>query len=196
MRSRRHILVSVAATSAIIWTKRSDWFVIRLFGTDGVRGLAGRDLTAGLTLELAIAAAEVLPERGIPGKRPRAVIGRDPRASGEFLEAAVVAGLASAGVDVIRLGVLPTPAVAVSELDATSDVSPPVTIRLRTTASNSSRGGHKLSNEGRRDRTAAGPCRGGATGRRRRVNDDTDSVERYITHLVNSCPTADGLKAL
>ena len=85
----------------------------RLFGTDGVRGLANRDLTAELALDLSVAAAHVLGDVGaFAGHRPRAVVGRDPRASGEFLEAAVVAGLASAGVDVIRLGVLPTPAVA------------------------------------------------------------------------------------
>src|SRR5699024_6873479 len=92
--------------------RRGGWFVTRLFGTDGVRGVAGRDLTASLALELSIAAARVLPGEHLEGERPRAVVGRDPRASGEFLEAAVVAGLASAGVDVVRLGVLPTPAVA------------------------------------------------------------------------------------
>jgi phosphoglucosamine mutase len=85
----------------------------RLFGTDGVRGLANLDLTAELALDLSVAAAHVLAGVGaFTGHRPFAVVGRDPRASGEFLEAAVVAGLASAGVDVHRLGVLPTPAVA------------------------------------------------------------------------------------
>src|SRR5690554_6135813 len=85
----------------------------RLFGTDGVRGLANRDLTAELALDLSVAAAHVLGDTGaFEGHRPRAVVGRDPRASGEFLQAAVVAGLASAGVDVTVLGVLPTPGVA------------------------------------------------------------------------------------
>lgn len=86
----------------------------RLFGTDGVRGLANRDLTAETALGLAVAAARVLGEAsgGSSERRPRAVVGRDPRASGEFLSAAVVAGLASAGVDVDDAGVLPTPAVA------------------------------------------------------------------------------------
>ena len=85
----------------------------RLFGTDGVRGVANADLTAELALGLSVAAAHVLAEAGtFEGHRPMAVVGRDPRASGEFLEAAVVAGLASAGVDVLRVGVLPTPAVA------------------------------------------------------------------------------------
>lgn len=87
----------------------------QLFGTDGVRGVAGRDLDSGLATSLAAAAARVLGHRRAgPGAdaRPAAVVGRDPRASGEFLEAAVVAGLAESGVDVLRLGVLPTPGVA------------------------------------------------------------------------------------
>src|SRR4051794_30415990 len=85
----------------------------RLFGTDGVRGLANGELTAELTLDLSVAAAHVLGEAGeFAGHRPFAVVGRDTRVSGQFLEAAVVAGLASAGVDVRLLGVLPTPGVA------------------------------------------------------------------------------------
>jgi len=100
----------------------------RLFGTDGVRGIAGRDLTARLAMDLAVAGAGVLSGTGPAatgsspaglvtdgrpsGRRPVAVVGRDPRTSGEFLEAAVVAGLASSGMDVLRLGVIPTPAVA------------------------------------------------------------------------------------
>lgn len=86
----------------------------RLFGTDGVRGLANRDVTAEVALDLAVAAAHVLGSRGefAEGHRPQAVVGRDPRASGEFLSAAVSAGLASAGVDVLDVGVLPTPAIA------------------------------------------------------------------------------------
>jgi phosphoglucosamine mutase len=93
----------------------------RLFGTDGVRGVAGLELTGRLALDLSVAAATVLGDREgradrtareTRGGRPRAVVGRDPRASGEFLEAAVAAGLASSGVDVLRLGVIPTPGVA------------------------------------------------------------------------------------
>ncbi len=88
----------------------------RLFGTDGVRGLANGQLTAELAVDLSVAAAHVLGEAGAfrhpDGHRPRAVVGRDTRISGQFLEAAVVAGLASAGVDVWLLGVLPTPGVA------------------------------------------------------------------------------------
>ncbi len=85
----------------------------RLFGTDGVRGLANGDLTAELALDLSVSAAHILAEAGtFNGHRPVAVVGRDTRISGQFLEAAVVAGLASAGVDVLLLGELPTPGVA------------------------------------------------------------------------------------
>ncbi|MGI8591029.1 MAG: phosphoglucosamine mutase, partial [Nakamurella sp.] len=108
----------------------------RLFGTDGVRGLANAFLTPAIALSLATSAARVLLEQNLlardraaeasaePGGngrcRPLAVVGRDPRASGEMLEAAVAAGLASAGVDVVLLGVVPTPAVAflIGELSA------------------------------------------------------------------------------
>src|SRR5438477_6944470 len=82
-----------------------------LFGTDGVRGLANGDLTPELALEVASAAARVLIAHDAT-HRPVALVGRDPRASGEMLEAAVVAGLTSAGADVLLLGLLPTPAVA------------------------------------------------------------------------------------
>src|ERR1039457_3319672 len=90
----------------------------RLFGTDGIRGVAGEDLTSQLAMDVARAAASVLHDTGAfaaaeeSGGRPLAVVGRDPRASGEFREAAVVAGLAGSGVDVLRLGGIPTPAVA------------------------------------------------------------------------------------
>ena len=85
----------------------------RIFGTDGVRGRANVDVTAELALDLSVAAAHVLVDgRPETGLRPRALIGRDPRASGEFLAAAVAAGLASAGVDVLDAGVIPTPGLA------------------------------------------------------------------------------------
>src|SRR6478735_7678738 len=90
----------------------------RVFGTDGVRGLANGQLTAELALDLFVAAARVLADRGEfqdsveTRGRPLAVVGRDTRISGQFLEHAVVAGLASASVDVLRLRVLPTPGVA------------------------------------------------------------------------------------
>lgn len=77
----------------------------RLFGTDGVRGIANADLTPELAFKLGFAGAQVLGEG-------RFVVGRDPRASGEMLEAALVAGLTAAGADALRVGVMPTPAIA------------------------------------------------------------------------------------
>ena len=88
----------------------------RLFGTDGVRGIANSELTAELALNLGRAAAvifsESMPKSNSAAKRPRFVIGKDTRISGDMLESALAAGLMSAGVDVIRVGILPTPAVA------------------------------------------------------------------------------------
>ncbi len=93
----------------------------RLFGTDGIRGLANKEVTAELALNVGTAAARVLGSTGqFDGHRPRAVVGRDTRVSGEFLSGAICAGLASAGVDVLNIGVLPTPAIAF--LTATSNV--------------------------------------------------------------------------
>lgn len=82
----------------------------RLFGTDGVRGCANRDITARLALQLSVAASRVLGKPEQSGNhRPRAIVGRDTRISGDFLSAAVAAGIASTGVDVWDAGVLPTP---------------------------------------------------------------------------------------
>ncbi len=84
----------------------------RLFGTDGVRGLANRDITAKLALQLSVAASRVLTRTWNGDRRPFAVVGRDTRVSGEFLSAATSAGIASAGVDVLDAGMLPTPGIA------------------------------------------------------------------------------------
>src|SRR5690349_9537696 len=134
----------------------------RLFGTDGVRGVAGDELTASLALNLSVAAAAVLgrAEAGPGGAghggaghgaRPVAVVGRDPRASGEFLEAAVVAGLASAGVDVERVGVLPTPAVAYLTGARGADLGVMLSASHNAMPDNGikffARGGHKLADE-------------------------------------------------
>jgi len=83
----------------------------RLFGTDGVRGSANKDLTPELVFSLGKSASLVIAQRHGKGKA-KAVVGRDPRASGEMLEAALIAGLATVGVDVLKVGVLPTPAIA------------------------------------------------------------------------------------
>ena len=80
----------------------------RLFGTDGVRGVANRGLTPELAFRLGRAGAAVIAGGG----RPRVLIGRDTRLSGEMLEAALAAGIASVGGDAVRLGIVPTPGVA------------------------------------------------------------------------------------
>ena len=82
----------------------------KYFGTDGVRGIAGADLTCELAMKLGRGVAAVLTDS--TGRRPRILIGKDTRQSGDMLEAALTAGLCSVGADVEALGVLPTPAVA------------------------------------------------------------------------------------
>jgi phosphoglucosamine mutase len=209
----------------------------QLFGTDGVRGAAGRELTAGLALSLASAAATVLcavsddtgdrvsadpasaeasiaepaefelDTAGPRRPRPLAVVGRDPRASGEFLEAAVVAGLAASGVDVVRLGVMPTPAVAhlTAALDAEFGVvlsashNPAPDNGIKFFA----RGGLKLPDAVEDEIEAqlaslndAAPFGHGPTGLPERgfgrVTDAADQGERYITHLLSTLPVRPG----
>ncbi|MFJ8130433.1 phosphoglucosamine mutase [Streptomyces hydrogenans] len=179
----------------------------RLFGTDGVRGVANADLTAELALGLSVAAAHVLAEAGtFEGHRPTAVVGRDPRASGEFLEAAVVAGLASAGVDVLRVGVLPTPAVAHLTGVLGADLGVMLSASHNAMPDNGikffARGGHKLADdledkiEGvyEEHRTGAPWDRptGAGVGR---VRDYTEGFETYVSHLLGVLPNRlDGLK--
>ncbi|GHG00146.1 MULTISPECIES: phosphoglucosamine mutase [Streptomyces] len=179
----------------------------RLFGTDGVRGVANADLTAELALGLSVAAAHVLAEAGtFEGHRPTAVVGRDPRASGEFLEAAVVAGLASAGVDVLRVGVLPTPAVAHLTGVLGADLGVMLSASHNAMPDNGikffARGGHKLADdledkiEGvyEEHRTGAPWDRptGAGVGR---VRDYDEGFETYVSHLLAVLPNRlDGLK--
>ncbi len=177
----------------------------RLFGTDGVRGLANRDVTAELALDLAVAAAHVLGDAGaFEGHRPVAVVGRDPRASGEFLEAAVVAGLASAGVDVRRVGVLPTPAVAALTAAWGADLGVVLSASHNAMPDNGikffSRGGHKLADEvedaieARLREDWARPV-GAAVGR---VHDaQTVGRDAYASHLLATLPhRLDGLRVV
>jgi phosphoglucosamine mutase len=94
-----------------------------LFGTDGVRGVAGVDLTADLAFNLSTAAASVLADLGeFAGHRPTAIVGQDSRASGQYLEEAICRGLSSAGIDVYRVGILPTPAISFLVKDRGADL--------------------------------------------------------------------------
>ena len=179
----------------------------RLFGTDGLRGIANADLTAELALGLSVAAAHVLGEAGsFAGHRPVAVVGRDTRASGEFLEAAVVAGLASAGVDVLRVGVLPTPAVAYLTGALGADLGVMLSASHNAMPDNGvkflARGGHKLDDELEdRIETVYEEHRTGAPWSRPtgagvgRIRDYEEGVDRYVAHLVELLPNRlDGLK--
>ncbi|MDA2814951.1 phosphoglucosamine mutase [Nocardiopsis sp. RSe5-2] len=175
----------------------------RLFGTDGVRGVAGRDLTAGLALDLSAAAARVLGRGAGPDRRPTAVVGRDPRASGEFLEAAVVAGLAGAGVDVVRLGVLPTPAVAHLTGELGADFGVMLSASHNPAPDNGikffGRGGQKLPDAVEDEIEAAleEPAEGAVGEGVGRVSDAGDGAERYIAHVLSAMPNRlDGLKVV
>ncbi|MFW5420438.1 phosphoglucosamine mutase [Nocardiopsis sp. CNT-189] len=175
----------------------------RLFGTDGVRGVAGRDLTARLALDLSNAAARVLTEDGTAGPRPLAVVGRDPRASGEFLEAAMVAGLAGAGVDVVRLGVLPTPAVAHLTDELKADFGVMLSASHNPAPDNGvkffGRGGQKLPDEveDRIEAALAEPAEGAVGSAVGRVTEAADGAERYVRHVLESLPNRlDGLKVV
>lgn len=170
----------------------------RLFGTDGVRGLANAELTVELAVSLAYATAATLT-RGSQDpqghRHPVAVVGRDPRASGEMLEAAVCAGFTAAGVNVLRVGVLPTPAVAylTREYDATLGVM--ISASHNPMPDNGIKifgpGGHKLDDATEDQIEAAigsvnGPRpTGAAIGR---ISDATDAVERYLRHLSTAVP--------
>lgn len=174
----------------------------RLFGTDGVRGLANGLITAELSMEVSQAAAVVLGHEQVPsGKRPVAVVARDPRASGEFISAAVSAGLASAGVDVFDAGVLPTPAAAYLVADLGADFGVMISASHNPAPDNGikffARGGHKLPDEVEDAIEAEMKAErrrptGAEVGRIQRFSDAED---RYIVHLLQTLPVRlDGLK--
>jgi len=175
-----------------------------LFGTDGVRGLANRDLTAELAVDLAVAAAHVLGDVGaFAGHRPTAVVGRDTRASGEFLEAAVVAGLASAGVDVTVIGVVPTPAVAFLTDALQADIGVMLSASHNPMPDNGikffARGGVKLDDaieeliEARLGEPWDRPL-GAQVGR---IHTNPDAVQVYIDHVLSTVRTPlDGIRVV
>ncbi|MEU5842957.1 phosphoglucosamine mutase [Rhodococcus sp. NPDC047139] len=166
----------------------------RLFGTDGVRGLANAELTPELAMRLAGAAAAVLAPQGA-GRRAVAVVGRDPRASGEMLEAAVTAGLTAAGVDVLSVGVLPTPAVAYLTGDYDADLGVMISASHNPMPDNGIKifaaGGHKLDDEAEDrieavlhgDAEPAARPTGAGIGRVRAV---LDALDRYLAHLATA----------
>jgi phosphoglucosamine mutase len=174
---------------------------LSLFGTDGIRGLANVDLTAELALDVAVAAAHILVENS--NERPRAIVGQDSRASGEFLEAAVVAGLTSAGVDVYRVGIVPTPAVAYLVASTGADLGVMISASHNPMPDNGiklfQRGGEKLADdvealvEARIGEPWQRPT-GAAVGR---VINDDQLVNKYIEHLLSTIDVSlSGLKVV
>ena len=174
----------------------------RLFGTDGVRGLANKDITAELALDLSVAVAHELGGQSVfGGARATAVVGRDPRASGEFLSAAVMAGLASAGVDVLDAGVLPTPAIAYLTHRMNAEMGAMLSASHNAMPDNGLKffadGGHKLADEieDRISERIGGEWErptGAAVGR---IRPFPQGAEFYIDHLLRSAPgRLDGLR--
>lgn len=177
----------------------------RLFGTDGIRGLANRDLTAELALNVSVAAAHILIEsKQLPNnQRPKAIVGSDSRASGEFLEAAVVAGLSSAGVDVYRVGVLPTPAIAYLVAESGADLGVMLSASHNPMPDNGiklfARGGGKLDDsiEDQIQSRMAEPWERPIGSNVGRVIEDKDAANRYIEHLLSTVTQKlDGLKVV
>ncbi|MCF8570423.1 phosphoglucosamine mutase [Gordonia sp. HY002] len=170
----------------------------RLFGTDGVRGRANDQLTAELALRLASAAVSVLGAHAnsrstdAAQARPRVVVGRDPRASGELLESALCAGLAAAGADAIRVGVVPTPAVAFLTADYNADFGVMISASHNPMPDNGIKffaaGGHKLADhvedaiEAVMDASVPRPTGAGVG----RLHDAPDAEARYLSHLARS----------
>ncbi len=173
--------------------------VRRLFGTDGVRGVANRDLTPELATEIGRALGAGL------GAHQRVIIGRDTRRSGPMLEAALAAGLAAAGVDVLSLGVLPTPAIAEAVpalgaaagavISASHNPYPDNGIKLigpdgfKLADGDEADIERRMADPGAIDRPT-GAALGGISG-------DEDASERYIAHLMERFPARlDGLSVV
>ncbi|MFM1779570.1 MAG: hypothetical protein RIS51_715 [Actinomycetota bacterium] len=175
----------------------------RLFGTDGVRGTANREITAEFSLSLAQAAAKVLgAEARKRGDRPRAVIAHDPRLSSDFISAAVSAGLASSGVDVYDAGVLPTPATAFLTADLDADFGVMISASHNSAPDNGikffSRGGHKLPDATEDAIEAAiGDALTPIGSEIGRITRFADAEDRYIVHLLGTLPNKlDGIKVV
>lgn len=168
--------------------------------------MANSELTPELALALADAAARVLADRGLAGSesRPIAVVGRDPRASGEMLEAAVTAGLTAAGADVLRVGVLPTPAIAhlVGELSA--DLGVMISASHNPMPDNGIKlfaaGGHKLPDAVEDEiaiRLHSREVQRPTGARIGRVRDVPEAAGRYVDHLLLATPhSLNGLRVV
>jgi phosphoglucosamine mutase len=165
------------------------------FGTDGVRGKANEDLTPEVALALGRALVTVLHEEG--EKRPSILVGRDPRWSGDMLEAAMIAGITSAGGDAVSVGVLPTPGVAYLTARSTAGAGVMLSASHNPVGDNGIKffgpDGFKLSDEEEQriaELYAAGSPRRPVSTRIGRRLADPAAVARYIEHLT-SCVDVD-----
>jgi len=172
----------------------------RLFGTDGVRGCANKDLTPELVFSLGKSASLVIAKQHGKG-RASAVVGRDPRASGEMLEAALIAGLATVGVDVLKVGVLPTPAIAYLTQYYKADLGVVLSASHNVFSDNGvkffSKDGKKLPDEVEDEieknlETKVPHPTGSEVGR---VKEMADAYEAYLSHLLETVETG-ALKGL
>ena len=172
----------------------------RLFGTDGVRGLANDVITVEVAVGLAQAASVVLGKgrfadgRRASGRRPVGVVARDPRVSGEFIAAAVMAGFASSGVDVLDAGIIPTPAAAFLIADVKADFGVVISASHNAAPDNGIKffavGGTKLPDEVEdRIEAALGEKKLAPTGVEvGRIRRFADAEDRYVLHLLSTLP--------
>ena len=162
-----------------------------LFGTDGVRGVAGVDLTAELAFNLSTAAASVLADLGeFAGHRPTAIVGQDSRASGQYLEEAICRGLSSAGIDVYRVGILPTPAISFLVKDRGADLGVMISASHNPASDNGikffDRSGSKLADQIEAKIESVLGKTVVSTNGAGKVIEDLDAKESYIQNLLKS----------
>ena len=162
-----------------------------LFGTDGVRGVAGVDLTAELAFNLSTAAASVLADLGeFAGHRPTAIVGQDSRASGQYLEEAICRGLSSAGIDVYRVGILPTPAISFLVKDRGADLGVMISASHNPASDNGikffDRSGSKLADQIEAKIESVLGKTVESTNGAGKVIEDLDAKESYIQNLLKS----------
>ena len=162
-----------------------------LFGTDGVRGVAGVDLTAELAFNLSTAAASVLADLGeFAGHRPTAIVGQDSRASGQYLEEAICRGLSSAGIDVYRVGILPTPAISFLVKDRGADLGVMISASHNPASDNGikffDRSGSKLADQIEAKIESVLGKTVESTNGAGRVIEDLEAKESYIQNLLKS----------
>ena len=162
-----------------------------LFGTDGVRGVAGVDLTAELAFNLSTAAASVLADLGeFAGHRPTAIVGQDSRASGQYLEEAICRGLSSAGIDVYRVGILPTPAISFLVKDRVADLGVMISASHNPASDNGikffDRSGSKLADQIEAKIESVLGKTVVSTNGAGKVIEDLDAKESYIQNLLKS----------